>query len=448
MTETSKTSSPPISEASLNATFSQALAAGATHCGWLTGPTTDQYGQDRALASHSVSPAKAKELTTRDTFGPLFGGSSPSADLQACLASRLQAQMAGSGSPEYTLIWKQWDMFAGLQICALRASARRTSDSDCGGWPTVAATEARQGYQDRSRGKKGTQESLSTVAVNVLTGPAQSGGPVGTERQDGCPLDGWWTPKTTNVDTDKDWKGQPRDQAPTGNLADQVKRASVEIAGWSTAGANNGAHGEKRKTMERKLTEGKRPSGAHIGTDLDIQALMAGWPTVAVNVLTTPAQSGGPAGTGKPGECQPGGWATAKAADAESAGMRHSRGVADTLTAQSRMAGYPTPLDDDANNTNRQPGPYTSLSRTVLDHAVGYPTPRTPTGGAESAVRKQELGRTESGGGDPQAMAENFRMPDMTGWKLNPLFSCCWLMGYPLCWGLAGLKAMLKPKKR
>ena len=36
---------------------------------------------------------------------------------------------------------------------------------------------------------------------------------------------------------------------------------------------------------------------------------------------------------------------------------------------------------------------------------MAWPTPRTPTGGAESAQRKQELGRTESGGGDLQAAA-------------------------------------------
>ena len=37
-------------------------------------------------------------------------------------------------------------------------------------WPTPVASEARQGFQDRSRGKKGTQESLSTV-VRKITYP-------------------------------------------------------------------------------------------------------------------------------------------------------------------------------------------------------------------------------------------------------------------------------------
>ena len=38
-------------------------------------------------------------------------------------------------------------------------------------------------------------------------------------------------------------------------------------------------------------------------------------------------------------------------------------------------------------------------------HLASWPTPRTPTGGAESGARKQALGRTESGGGDLQAVA-------------------------------------------
>ena len=33
-------------------------------------------------------------------------------------------------------------------------------------FPTPTATEARQGYQDRSKGKKGTQKSLSTEIID------------------------------------------------------------------------------------------------------------------------------------------------------------------------------------------------------------------------------------------------------------------------------------------
>ena len=94
--------------------------------------------------------------------------------------------------------------------------------------------------------------------------------------------------------------------------------------------------------------------------------------------------------------------------------------------------------------------------------AANWPTPRTITGGAESAERKKELGRKNSGGGDLQAAANNWATPmasdgskpsagnrrsaDLSHQaqatenpgsesrpKLNPRF-VEWLMGVPLGW--------------
>lgn len=227
-------------------TFSQALEAGLTHYDWLDGKTIDPAGRDLALASHSVSQEKAKDLMTQDTCGPLFVGLSLSADLQQSLENRLHQRMEGLGSPEYVLTWKQWDIGSEPPICAQRASGHRTSGKDCGGWPTTRmtdgekgtrtdegayrermrrkngydlpsaammtgwstprandaekrgtvaddprnglvtqanqtgwptpqATEARQGFQDRSRGKKGSQESLTTVVVKSIGSPQSIG---------------------------------------------------------------------------------------------------------------------------------------------------------------------------------------------------------------------------------------------------------------------------------
>jgi hypothetical protein len=46
-----------------------------------------------------------------------------------------------------------------------------------------------------------------------------------------------------------------------------------------------------------------------------------------------------------------------------------------------------------------------------------WPTPKTLTGGPESAERKQELGRTESGGGDLQSATGNWGTPTSRDWK-------------------------------
>jgi len=49
--------------------------------------------------------------------------------------------------------------------------------------------------------------------------------------------------------------------------------------------------------------------------------------------------------------------------------------------------------------------------------ATLWPTPRTITGGAESAERKQQLGRETSGGGDLQAAVENWPTPNQRDYK-------------------------------
>ncbi len=49
--------------------------------------------------------------------------------------------MGGDGFPGCVLTWKHWDMPSGPPICALRASAPRTSDNDSGLLPTLTASD-------------------------------------------------------------------------------------------------------------------------------------------------------------------------------------------------------------------------------------------------------------------------------------------------------------------
>jgi hypothetical protein len=135
-----------------NATFSQALEAGLTHYDYLDGRKTGRSGREAALVSHSVSPAKAKELKTNDTFGPLFDGLSPKNDLQQSLENRLRQAMAVNGCQEYVLTWKRWDMKSGPPICALRASGRRISGKGYSGWQSPKASDC------KSPGKSSTSK--------------------------------------------------------------------------------------------------------------------------------------------------------------------------------------------------------------------------------------------------------------------------------------------------
>lgn len=105
-------------------------------------------------------------------------------------------------APEFKHTMKVIVSPGGRMIPAIRASERRTGGNDCigwrspqasdgeggvmeirpdcagkyklrdeaelVGWPTPEAEEARRGFQNRNNGKRGTQKSLTTVAVESL----------------------------------------------------------------------------------------------------------------------------------------------------------------------------------------------------------------------------------------------------------------------------------------
>lgn len=96
-------------------------------------------GLEVAPVSRSRRQENDKAKATSGTSGPRCSGSSGSAVLQRSLESRLRLALDGNGSPEYAMTWKHWAMPSGPPICALRASARRTSASASSGWPTPDA---------------------------------------------------------------------------------------------------------------------------------------------------------------------------------------------------------------------------------------------------------------------------------------------------------------------
>lgn len=130
---------------------SVASAVGHSHLDSLDGRQLRLHGPAPAPASPTRQPAKDSETQTQGTSGRSSCGSSASASLQSCLESRLRANLGANGSPEYALTWKHWDMPSGPPICALRASARRTSGKGYSGWPTPDANAGERFGQNPDR---------------------------------------------------------------------------------------------------------------------------------------------------------------------------------------------------------------------------------------------------------------------------------------------------------
>jgi hypothetical protein len=229
-----------ILEASPNVISSQGSGCGPTPCAAPDGPTTAKYGPDPVRANLSARQAQEAGLLMSGTFGLTGTTSSASAALQSSLASRLQARTASAGSTLYTLTWKERATPSGRLICALRASARRTSDSASGllGWPTPH--------------------------LNSTTGPGAEGREGGLNIQTAAQLSSWPTP------TSRDWKdGSECQNVPLNALLGRV----AWLTTWNTPRATDGSNG------------GPNQSGGALPAD----AAMAGWPTPRAG---TPAQNG------------------------------------------------------------------------------------------------------------------------------------------------------------
>ena len=99
------------------------------------------------------------------------------------------------------------------------------------------------------------------------------------------------------------------------------------------------------------------------------------------------------------------------------------------LTQEAQLASWPSPTAGDSANaanataTRHNPQSKHHSGTTLVDAVTlaSWPTPMTPTGGAESGERKQALGRTESGGGDLQAVAlASWATPQQNDYKGAP----------------------------
>lgn len=431
--EVSPKSNPQTLADSSSAIFLQGQRDGLLPSNSPGSPKIKKSGPPHALVSRFRALDNKKAMRIQDTSGPLFTALSPSASLQLSLASKLRENLGGSGSPEYGLTWREQDMPSGVPIYAVRASVRKTQKQRggqhiCGGSLILVTLQ----YGAGSKSSLLLPESLTELSpLRLILGNAFTGE---------LSTSGWLTVLSNHAKESK-WS--------YGRGHEKILKlpGTVQLAGWPTVNALPGGHRGGERGDEQLLR----------GT-----AKLCGWPTP-------------------------------KAEDAECSGAH--RGVPDTLHSATQLSGLPTPncptggpntkrtknhtgwkdLDGavlaagwttpssrdwkdtlDMKTTGTNPD---GTERDRLDQLprqaqlAGWKTPNVLTENAARGLGQDPAVRAAQGhqvnlqdqvtlSGLPQSgtCAKTAR-PDASRFTLNVHFAA-WLMGFPVEWTAAGLKAM------
>ncbi len=116
------------------------------------------------LAPHLAQPASDRALKTSGISGHTFTDGYYAPDLFSS-SSRMSKDTYRWDSPQSSATWKKEVIKRRGAFSARLKLARRIKERGSSFWPSVVASEVRQGFQDRSRGMKGSQESLTTAVV-------------------------------------------------------------------------------------------------------------------------------------------------------------------------------------------------------------------------------------------------------------------------------------------
>ena len=194
------------------------------------GLTTWPYGQVVVLASLSARQAKERGWLTSGICGHPGSISSESQNLESFLVSRLRERTALLGSTLYKLTWKQWSTPAGRSLWLLRASGRRTSESERTGWPTA---QSRDGSHGGGQAKRAMGEDRH-----------------GSNLDDFALLAGWATAKAS------DGSGGRTTETEGGGNVHLDKQA--RMAGWAAPTARDWKDGASDGTVEVNCLLGRQ----------------------------------------------------------------------------------------------------------------------------------------------------------------------------------------------
>jgi hypothetical protein len=284
-------------------------------------------------------------------------------------------------------------------------AARLTRGKGSSFWPSVVASEVRQGFQDRSRGMKGSQESLTTAVVKDAAN--------------------WSTPNCTDGKTGGTTT-QGRSLVADIQLHGQAAPASSSSLGsrqglWLTPRANE-------PDSDPNFAARNADRGAHCHGTLSSQAKEM-WPTITAH--TPDMESNGPnghQGTYLAGAVKQ--WATPRSGkttdeNPETWALRQAKGDVATMPLGAQVKCWGTPAANDANKQNvmcevnsKQAG----LPKSVgLELQRQWATPRN-CGGPDYAKTTR-----------PSSQSNSLSLPTQVAGKLNPRWVET-LMGLPIGW--------------
>ena len=205
-------------------------------------------------ASHFPQPGSDSEQKTLATSGHTSPDQYELFDLDYA-SLRMSKDISVWASEKSLESWNQSVTRRRGEYSQRLKSAHRTSASGSSSWPSPIASEVRQGFQDRSRGMKGSQESLTTVVVkdaaNWLT--PQSGDVTGSTQEAVVMWANGKRPKTSDQ------------RLRTQVAAEQLKYGQAAQANPSTDGSRQGLW--PTITAHTPDMESSGPNG-HAGTYL------------------------------------------------------------------------------------------------------------------------------------------------------------------------------------
>ena len=236
-----------------NATSSPASASGVMPCVDQGGMTTVPSGPVHARANLSARQAREKGLLTSGTFGLHGSTSSSSAALRSSLVSRLKQRLSTAGSTLFKLTWKESATPSQRPVSLLRASVLRTSDKDCGSWPTPCQQDGPNGGPSQGVDRLPGAVSLANWPT-TRANDAEKRGELAPDPRNGLPMvaqPAGWT-------TTRDWKDSGADIKPRADGTmrfDQLPR-QANLAGWPTpltVPDTEASHGQLSGSMRKAL---------------------------------------------------------------------------------------------------------------------------------------------------------------------------------------------------